>query len=264
MTGNAASRYYFSNYFGNYFGSDRHHGFDGAVQVQQPNVGVEVAREFRVRVPHQSLRQGERNPGDCQPSPERRPEGMQVHALAAIVKPVDAPALAIGVEPLDQVRREVVHRVARLPLLDSPAQDLDQLGRERDESLFLGARGPGGFPPPVCEITDGVPLWRWCEVAYWLGQNDMVTEDVVRAARDTEAINSILEFMNQKALQPGLMAKIMPLFPTLIDQFEDARAQAREELAGKHEPASTASEASSETPTDHLTGRRVTRRSGRP
>ncbi len=67
-----------------------------------------------------------------------------------------------------------------------------------------GARGPGGFPPPVCHITDSAPLWYWCEVAYWLRQNDMVTEHVLQQAQGTALINSVLELQYLKKLNPTL------------------------------------------------------------
>jgi hypothetical protein len=85
--------------------------------------------------------------------------------------------------------------------------------RQLIHQYINGTRGPGGFPAPSCEITDGIPLWQWCEVAYWLGENDMITEDVVRAARDTEMINSVLKFLTQQALHPDLMAEILTHFP---------------------------------------------------
>ena len=64
-----------------------------------------------------------------------------------------------------------------------------------------GTRGPGGFPAPTCEISDGVALWQWCEVASWLGENDMITEDVV-PQRDTEMINAVLKFLSQQHASP--------------------------------------------------------------
>ena len=57
-----------------------------------------------------------------------------------------------------------------------------KIGRTRQlvHQYITGQRGPGGFPAPVCNITDGVPLWFWCEVAYWLRQNDMISHDPPR------------------------------------------------------------------------------------
>jgi hypothetical protein len=69
---------------------------------------------------------------------------------------------------------------------------------------IAGSRGPGGFPAPACDITEGAPLWYWCDVAYWLWQNGMVKEDVVRAARDTAAINSALELAYFSVIDPEL------------------------------------------------------------
>lgn len=70
--------------------------------------------------------------------------------------------------------------------------------RQLVHQYWTGARGPGGFPPPACELCDGTWLWFWCEVATWLWQNDMIKEGVLRDAQQVEAINSVLELAWQK------------------------------------------------------------------
>ncbi len=70
-------------------------------------------------------------------------------------------------------------------------------------------RGPGGFPAPVCHITDTVPLWYWCEVAYWLRQNDMVSAGVLLEAQSITLINSILEMQYLKKLNPSMAADLL-------------------------------------------------------
>jgi hypothetical protein len=88
--------------------------------------------------------------------------------------------------------------------------------RQQVHQYVSGERGPGGFPPPVCQIIDGTPLWHWCEVAYWLASHDMITEEAMIAARDTETINAILSFVNQQATHPDLVADIMGQLPDLL------------------------------------------------
>ncbi|MFN6163357.1 MAG: hypothetical protein ACK5AC_13410 [Planctomycetota bacterium] len=45
-----------------------------------------------------------------------------------------------------------------------------RMGRTRQlvHQYMNGTRGPGGFPPPECHLTDHAPLWAWCAVSYWL------------------------------------------------------------------------------------------------
>ncbi len=81
--------------------------------------------------------------------------------------------------------------------------------RQLVHQYMIGERGPGGFPPPACGITDNAPLWRWCEVAYWLWQNNMVREDVLRDAEEVELINNILELTRQKADKPDLTKEVI-------------------------------------------------------
>jgi hypothetical protein len=75
-----------------------------------------------------------------------------------------------------------------------------KIGRSRQlvHQYMTSTRGPGGFPPPVCEISDGTWLWLWSEVAFWLWENDMIKEDVLRDAQQVDAINSVLEVEWQK------------------------------------------------------------------
>ena len=70
-----------------------------------------------------------------------------------------------------------------------------------------------GFPPPVCEITEGTPLWYWCEVVEWLHVNEMVNDDVVREAHEVALINSILDFHHQRRHRPELADEMAELFP---------------------------------------------------
>jgi len=45
----------------------------------------------------------------------------------------------------------------------------ERMGRSRESVRLLikGARGPGGFPPPVSHLKARSRLWRWSEVAVW-------------------------------------------------------------------------------------------------
>jgi len=97
--------------------------------------------------------------------------------------------------------------------LVTQAEIARKIGRTRQlvSQYIAGTRGPGGFPAPACNITDGAPLWYWCEVAHWLWQNDMVKEDVARAARDTAAINSALILDYYRGMDPGLVGEAIRL-----------------------------------------------------
>lgn len=86
-----------------------------------------------------------------------------------------------------------------------------KIGRTRQlvHQYMTGKRGPGGFPPPVCEVADGTWLWYWCEVAFWLWENDMITEDVLRDAQEVDAINSVLELEWQKKEHRELTEEVL-------------------------------------------------------
>jgi hypothetical protein len=86
-----------------------------------------------------------------------------------------------------------------------------RIGRTRQlvHQYAIGTRGPGGFPAPACEISEGAPLWMWCEVAHWLWDNGLVKEDVLRDAEDVGMINTVLDVKHQRAYRPELMAEAM-------------------------------------------------------
>jgi hypothetical protein len=86
-----------------------------------------------------------------------------------------------------------------------------KIGRSRQlvHQYMAGARGPGGFPGPACELYDGAWLWYWCEVAYWLWENDMIKQDVLNDANEVEAINRVLEMQDQKNRDAKLTAEIV-------------------------------------------------------
>ncbi|CAM3645410.1 AlpA family transcriptional regulator [Kibdelosporangium persicum] len=49
----------------------------------------------------------------------------------------------------------------------------DRIGQSRESvrRYATGARGNGGFPPPVNPVRDGTVFYRWSEVAPWLRQH---------------------------------------------------------------------------------------------
>ena len=83
--------------------------------------------------------------------------------------------------------------------------------------------GPGNFPGPVCSLTEGHPLWTWCEVSDWLCQNSIVGEDVLEASRVVAGINSALDLIHQRQHDPGLLDEVFTLagvggFPRPVSQ----------------------------------------------
>ncbi len=86
-----------------------------------------------------------------------------------------------------------------------------RIGRSRQlVNLYInGSRGPGGFPPPVCNITDGAPLWYWCEVACWLFENNLIKKEELQDALELSVINNVLEIERQRVIAPELTEQIM-------------------------------------------------------
>ncbi|MBV8078046.1 MAG: hypothetical protein JO284_16685 [Planctomycetaceae bacterium] len=85
-----------------------------------------------------------------------------------------------------------------------------RIGRSRElvRQYATGRRGPGGFPPPACHIVEGNPLYLWCEVAAWLHENNMITEDVLHDAQALDVINGMLDAEHQRRLNPQLAGEV--------------------------------------------------------
>jgi hypothetical protein len=80
--------------------------------------------------------------------------------------------------------------------------------RQLVHQYMIGKRGPGGFPPPECHLTDHAPLWAWCAVSYWLVQNNLLRPEVGWNAEVVEAINNFLERERQRQRHPELLDEI--------------------------------------------------------
>jgi hypothetical protein len=80
--------------------------------------------------------------------------------------------------------------------------------RQLIHQYITGVRGPGGFPPPECSITDGKPLWAWCAVSYWLMQNNLLRPEESWNAEVVAAINNALESARQRDRHPDLVDEV--------------------------------------------------------
>ncbi len=97
--------------------------------------------------------------------------------------------------------------------LVSQADIARRIGRTRQMvgQYLSGRRGPGQFPAPVRDLTEGHPLWAWSEVSSWLCQNGIVGEEVLRESREVAIINSTLEFVRQRRWDPELTGEVARL-----------------------------------------------------
>lgn len=94
--------------------------------------------------------------------------------------------------------------------LVTPAEIARRIGRSRQlvQQYMTGKRGPGGFPPPERNLTDGPPLWTWCAVSDWLWRNGMIRDEEPRNAETVAAINNALERLHQRGRNPDLVEEV--------------------------------------------------------
>jgi hypothetical protein len=94
--------------------------------------------------------------------------------------------------------------------LVTPAEIARRIGRTRQlvHQYTTGKRGPGGFPPPACHLTDNAPLWQWCDVSFWLSQNDMIRPEQLHEAEVVAAVNLALERAHRRKRSPELVDEV--------------------------------------------------------
>ena len=92
----------------------------------------------------------------------------------------------------------------------SQAEIARRIGRSRQLvfQYVTGDRGPGNFPPPVCNLGDGSPLWQWCAVSYWLAQNNLIRKEEVWNAEVVSGINNWLDMARRQKRNPNLVKEI--------------------------------------------------------
>ena len=121
-------------------------------------------------------------------------------------------AVSSAVADLERVDGVRVVRIADAGLV-SMADIAVRTGRTREgvRLQVTGARGPGGFPPPVTDPRGRYRLWRWSDVERWLaaslGEAAATEEDHVLAA-----INASLELRHHgHRLDAGRQASLRRL-----------------------------------------------------
>ena len=112
----------------------------------------------------------------------------------------------------DVRRADVGAEVLRVDECDlvTPAEIARRIRRSRQLvfQYINGQRGPGGFPPPECHLSEGAPLWAWCAVSYWLAQNDIIRPEEGWNAEVVAAINNWLEAARQRRRHPELVREV--------------------------------------------------------
>lgn len=81
--------------------------------------------------------------------------------------------------------------------------------RQQVHQYMRGQRGPGGFPPPECSLTEDKPLWAWCAVSFWLSENGIMRPEANWDAEVVAAINNALEMTHQRRRHPDLLEQVL-------------------------------------------------------
>ncbi len=107
-------------------------------------------------------------------------------------------AIISAVADLERINGVAVVRIANAGFV-SMADIASRIGRTREgmRLLITGARGPGGFPPPVTDPRSRYRLWRWSDVKHWLTQH--LGEELATADDEIlAAFNASLELRHYK------------------------------------------------------------------
>lgn len=147
----------------------------------------------------------------CEDALVGRAEGIQYVEFDREAARLDD-AILSAVADVEKVPGVTVARIADAGLV-SMADIAARTGRTREgvRLLTAGARGPGGFPPPVTDPRSRYRLWRGSEVERWLstylGKEVGTFDDDVLTA-----INAGLELRrHRRRLHPGRQAMLREL-----------------------------------------------------
>ncbi len=104
-------------------------------------------------------------------------------AILSAIRDVQRSRLPVQVVQVDECNLVTASEIAR------------RTGRSRQHvhQYINGTRGPGGFPPPACHISDDSPLWPWCAVSFWMMQHNLLPPEDHANAEVVAAINIALE-----------------------------------------------------------------------
>lgn len=120
---------------------------------------------------------------------------------------------------VDVLRVDICNLVTQAEI----AKRIDR-SRQLVRQYITGERGPGMFPPPACNISDDKDslLWYWCEVAAWLHENDMITEEELDDAVAISLINDVLELNRQSTTDIDLMREVVKSIGSHNEAISDA------------------------------------------
>lgn len=113
----------------------------------------------------------------------------------------EAPSLSAAVlsavHEVDSVQSLQVRRVEPDDIV-TMAEIAERLDRTRESVRLLveGKRGPGGFPPPLSHGRERGRLWRWSDVAQWIGNLEPEERE---AAHFIAAVNAALELRHSES-----------------------------------------------------------------
>jgi hypothetical protein len=123
---------------------------------------------------------------------DREARSFQEAVLSAIANAERAGVSVQRIEPDELVTMsEIARRTGRT--------------RESIRQLATGLRGPGLFPPPVANLRQRSPIWRWTEVASWLqtGLGFSFAEMQPDTADFVAAVNGMLEVRRHSLKLPN-------------------------------------------------------------
>lgn len=76
----------------------------------------------------------------------------------------------------------------------SDVADRADVHRETVRLWSTGARGPGGFPPPLGSVSRGMKVWAWADISRWLTEHYGLAEyGTPLTVTEVEQVNTLLK-----------------------------------------------------------------------
>lgn len=124
-------------------------------------------------------------------------------------------AILSGIRDVCKVGRGVTVRQIDDCNLVTQSEIARRINRSRQlvHQFTTGQGGVGQFPAPL--FIGQKPYWAWCEVSYWLYQNNIIRREVLDQAEVVFTINNFLDRIHQERKNGPLVHEIEESFKTL-------------------------------------------------
>lgn len=113
-----------------------------------------------------------------------------------------------------------------------------QRSRESIRQLARGQRGPGSFPPPVANLSQKSPIWRWVEVRRWIElMEGRAAQDEGDDGESTDSLIAVINAALEVRRQIPVKDKALSILRIFLEPPTRQSKPRKKSSAARGEPA---------------------------